>query len=104
MGQHGNSDCVFCRKVLESRDHLFFECLLIWREVMRCYLLRNPYCYWDAVITWGLQNLKRNNVKTILCKLGWEEVMYHVWIQCNARIHAENLKAGKSIIQAINYM
>ena len=35
---------------------------------MNCFLVNNPKCCWDDVVTWGLQNLKGKSFGLVLCK------------------------------------
>lgn len=74
-GYNGEVKCLFCKNVVECRDHLLFESCFsrrIWREEMkRCLLL-------DAPIIWGGRGLE-----AVISKLSWGGAVYHIWRQRN---------------------
>jgi hypothetical protein len=51
-GFQGDVKCIFCRHVIEDRDHLFFACgysSKIWQQVMSlCSMLNRPTCREDV--------------------------------------------------------
>lgn len=52
-GYVGDSLCQFCRRGIESKEHLFFHCGFskrIWREGLRSCLILDPSVEWDDVI------------------------------------------------------
>ena len=98
-GPIGDSNCVFCRNVLESRDNLFFYCFFtkrIWVSVMRLCLVSNWLFSWEDLIEWGFSNLKGKGMRSNICRLGLWATVYHIWLQRNAIIHRGHIKVDKN--------
>ena len=100
----GDSNCVFCRNALESRDHLFFDCSFtkrIWVSIMRLCLVSNPLFSWEDLIEWSSSNLKGKGMRSNICRLGLWAAVYHIWLQHNAIIHGGHIKTEEQIIKLI---
>ena len=57
-GYLGTTACVFCRGCQESRNRSFFHCFFtrrVWKELLKCCLVRNPIIVWDEVVNWGIK-------------------------------------------------
>jgi hypothetical protein len=58
--------CIFCKYVIEDRDHLFFACgysSRIWKQVMiLCSVFNPPTCLED-VVSLGLEEWKGKTMK-----------------------------------------
>ena len=57
--------CIFCRHVIEDRDHLLFACgysSRIWQQVMiLCSMLNLPSCWEDVVQFFGVGGVEGQN-------------------------------------------
>ena len=77
LGYNGGSMCLFCCRVMENSDHLFFKCSFTGRictEVMRCSLMSDPKISYDEVVSWGLHSSKVTSFRALSCKLSWHAV------------------------------
>lgn len=57
-GYKGEVKCLFCKNIIECRDHLFFNCGFskrIWREVMKKCLLPNIPTVWEEIMSQGIR-------------------------------------------------
>ena len=98
----GDSNCVFCRNALESRDHLFFNYFFTKRiqgSVMRLCLVSNRLFSWEDLIEWVSSNLKGKGMRSNICRLGLWATVYHIWLQRNAIIHRGHIKTEEQIIK-----
>jgi hypothetical protein len=62
--------CLFCRHILEDRDHLFFKCSFskrIWNFIMALCLVSDAPDDWSLLIAWGIQNLKGKSFRASIC-------------------------------------
>ncbi|XP_013624085.1 PREDICTED: uncharacterized protein LOC106330073 [Brassica oleracea var. oleracea] len=83
------TDCPFCSRSIETRDHLFLRCeysLDVWREVfIRCHPPVSTFTDWSELLSWiravGPAKLK------LMRKLATQTVIFHLWKQRNNLIH-----------------
>ena len=96
--------CLFCRHMLEDRDHLFFKCPFtkrIWDHIMALCLVFDAIDDWNMLVAWGTQHLQGKLFRTSLSKLAWWAMVYHLWLQRNARVHGGKIKTEEQIMQDI---
>ena len=56
-GNIGDSLCSYCRMIIETRKHLFFECPFskrIWQAIMELSLVPSMPYKWEEVVNWGI--------------------------------------------------
>lgn len=67
-------------------DHLFFKCdfiILIWKELLRLCLQVHVVQSWNVFIEDKARLWKKDNMKSILSKMSFEVVVYHIWMVRN---------------------
>ena len=83
--------CVFCGERDQTRDHLYFACpysYTVW-EVLACRLVGNEINPdWQWTIT-RLQRMRDKELDTILARLLFQSMVYHVWRERNVRRHQQ---------------
>lgn len=81
-GVSGEVKCLFCRSIIECRDHLYFECGFnkrIWREAMQmCSLISFPTA-WDEVLSKWMSDWRGKSLKVVVRKLDWGSTVYNIW-------------------------
>ena len=83
------TDCPFCSRSIETRDHLFLRCeysLDVWRDVfVRCHPPASSFMEWSELLSWirtaGTAKLK------LMRKLATQTIIFHLWKQRNNLIH-----------------
>jgi hypothetical protein len=103
-GAMGNVKCVFCRNMIEFRDHLFIECGLskkIWREVMKKCTFKFLFSGWDEVVREGLKAWKGKSLFSIVCKLAWGATVYSIWKHRNIGKFGNRMSSEVQILQHI---
>lgn len=60
------------------------------------------HTYWGIVLCWGLKSWK-NNLKSTLCRLGWEATIYHIWKQRNNIRHDGQVYTEEKIVSQIRW-
>jgi hypothetical protein len=68
----GEVQCLFCRNIIECRDHLFFDCGFskrLWREVMNKCLLPELPTGLEEMIGKGIREWRSKNLRARVCKL-----------------------------------
>jgi hypothetical protein len=105
-GFQGDVKCIFCRHVIEDRDHLFFACgysSKIWQQVMSlCSMLNRPTCREDVAF-FGFEEWRGKTMKTYLCRLVFAFTIYNIWRNHNALRHNNNPCSKEKLIQHIRW-
>ena len=96
--------CVFCRQGSEDREHLYFQCCFtkrIWQQIMR--QASGPYwiCNWEDIITWLRERYGTHSLSSLVVKLGFGAIVFHVWMERNRRLFGGNVRTEEDICQAI---
>jgi hypothetical protein len=80
-GFQGDVKYIFCKDVIEDRDHLFFTCgysSRIWQQVMiLCSMLNLPTC-WKDVVFLGFEEWKGKTMNAYLCRLVFASTIYNI--------------------------
>jgi hypothetical protein len=103
-GYTGDSKCVFCHSVIESRDHLFFSCSFssrIWKTCMQRYYPFVLSTDWHAVISEGCSRWKTKALMGVLCRLILSSTVYGIWHARNAIKHSGQPKTEEQILKSI---
>ncbi|GKB26479.1 RNA-directed DNA polymerase, eukaryota, reverse transcriptase zinc-binding domain protein [Tanacetum coccineum] len=77
-----------CGKESDSVPHLFFQCLIH---------LRQASCNWNDIIEMIQQLHCKNNIKSVLNKVGTAAVVYCIWIEINLRTF-QNVKRDENAV------
>ena len=88
--------CVFCRSRVESLEHLYFECSFsnrIWKQVLRRCLFNRSIGSWNEEAGWAVKILKRKEFSEGDWEIYLAAVLYHIWLNQNARIHDSRSEA-----------
>lgn len=103
-GVIANANCVLCNQCIESRDHLFFNCLFsskVWKQVLRlCCVNRTPR-YWANEFIWAKHSLRGKSFCSIIKKLAWASTIYNIWRERNSRIHNNSFLNEEGILKII---
>ncbi|KAF3530366.1 hypothetical protein DY000_02040454 [Brassica cretica] len=85
------TDCPFCSRSIESRDHMFLRCeysLDVWREVfVRCHPPVSSFTDWSELLSW-IRVVVPAKLK-LMRKLATQTVIFHLWKQRNNLIHSQ---------------
>ncbi|WZY92199.1 hypothetical protein YC2023_064528 [Brassica napus] len=83
------TDCPFCLRSIETRDHMFLRCeysLDVWREVfIRCHPPVSSFTEWSELLSW-IQTARTAKLK-LMRKLATQTIIFHLWKQRNNLIH-----------------
>lgn len=95
-------ECLLCSSSAESRGHLFFSCAYsqaVWNSFFLHPSLSPPSSLED-MLSWVNGSFRTNKLK-IICKLILQAVVYHLWMERNARLHSPSSKASHSLVKDI---
>ena len=96
--------CLLCGLVLESHDHLFFECTItaqIWEAVLHKGGIRIPTLPWNALWEWMASNWKGSSLHTKISKLCLAVSVYWIWKERNTRFHSSVSRRVDAIVHSI---
>jgi hypothetical protein len=89
-GYQGETNCIFCRNGVETRDHLFFSCSfrsgLWWNLTKLCDLEDTSTC-WAAIVDVGVQNWRKKVMKYVVCRLVFGAATHFIWRNRNDLRH-----------------
>ncbi|GJV73508.1 RNA-directed DNA polymerase, eukaryota, reverse transcriptase zinc-binding domain protein [Tanacetum coccineum] len=95
--------CVFCKKCLDSIDHLFFICELskeVWREMQKTLNVSMPFSWENSVKELcRLPNTK--NIWSIVRKLVFGAIVYFILQERNKRIFKGERRDVNSLVHVI---
>ncbi|GJT69783.1 cytokinin dehydrogenase 3-like protein [Tanacetum coccineum] len=95
--------CVFCKKCLDSIDHLFFICEFskeVWREMQKTLNVSMAFSWENSVKELcRLPNTK--NIWSIIRKLVFGAVAYFIWQEMNKRIFKGERRDVNSLVHVI---
>jgi hypothetical protein len=60
------------------------------------------FCWYD-ILSWGVQMIKKDTLKAVLCKLGWSAALYHIWKQRNDIWHGNIPRLEERILIEIKW-
>ncbi|KAF8115344.1 hypothetical protein N665_0028s0006 [Sinapis alba] len=82
--------CVLCSELLETRDHLLFECQYssdIWEALTKGFLREQYTTKWTEILALILADSQQ--VPKFILQYVFQAVMYFIWRERNARRHGE---------------
>lgn len=78
--------CVFCNMVIETHNHLFFECNYsgsIWNTIKQETGIQNSLNTWeDILLAWSMGTWRR---WTTVQRLAISATVYHIWLERNRK-------------------
>lgn len=99
--------CVLCGQELETMNHLFFQCSFsaeLKEIVLSKCLITKATQPWRNEVIWAVGKFSRKCFSNTLCKLAWAALVYHIWLERNARIFKGLSTPIPTIIQDISYV
>ncbi|XP_018464335.1 uncharacterized protein LOC108835601 [Raphanus sativus] len=76
-----SSDCPFCSRYEETRDHLMLSCpysTAVWQEVLRrCHPPSSMFTSWSELLSWVRSSPSKK--LTLLRKLAVQAVIFNIW-------------------------
>jgi hypothetical protein len=103
-GYNGDTQCVFFRHGIESRNHLFFQCSFssrVWQNCMHRCNIDVPVFDWPSVIATGCVQWKTKRLRGVLCRLALSSVVYHLWKARNEIRHQGRPKTEEQLLRSI---
>ena len=79
--------CRLCNNALESRDHLFGDCIFIRR--VKAFVCRDfpwPSSFDQDVHLMNRLSKKKHSTKALVVTMFWVDIIYYVWLQRNVKI------------------
>ncbi|XP_024015905.1 uncharacterized protein LOC112089159 [Eutrema salsugineum] len=96
--------CVFCKAQMETRNHLFFECVFtekVWSSLTRKLMAPHYTNNWDEIID-QLHHAQREFIMQWLIRYVFQTTLYTIWRERNNRRHGEQANSDKQIIQSVD--
>ena len=87
----GDAICVLCQGQVETRNHLFFECVYsetVWKGLMRKFIGSRYTSNWNQLLE-ILINTNQDNTILFLIRYTFQAVLYSIWRERNCRRHGE---------------
>lgn len=105
-----SNGCLFCKQVMETHEHLFFECSFskqVWFEVRRLIRMENVSENLNSICNHMLLHYKKKEVWSIVSPLVLGAVVYFIWQERNSRIFTKiirsYLQVSADIIQEVRW-
>ncbi|CAE5982874.1 unnamed protein product [Arabidopsis arenosa] len=89
--QNVDTSCVFCSHPMETREHLFFQCVYskkVWAELVKGILDVHFSTNWADVMTL-LASADLDKVKRFLLGYTFQNTIHTIWGERNSRRHGE---------------
>lgn len=98
------SNCPFCSREVETRDHMLLFCEYsfdVWSEVFnRCYPPTSMFTDWSELLSWIWNPSSKK--RSLLRKMGSQIVVYHLWKMRNNLIHNQISLPASTVFQRID--
>ncbi|XP_039027150.1 uncharacterized protein LOC120160903 [Hibiscus syriacus] len=104
MGIIIDCHCIFCGAVLETRNHLFFDCSVaasLWSGVYLLNGLRFRHPSWDALFAWVAASWKGKSLLTSIIKIASNALIYTIWQERNKRLFQGRSSTVEEMFYAI---
>ena len=72
-------ECCFYQNVLETQDHLFFECNYsknLWKSILQLCDLNREVGNWDSELEWALRRIKGKALISLILRIAWKTYIY----------------------------
>lgn len=99
-----NVSCVLCNEPLETREHLFFECMYstrIWEALMQGVLLDKYTVKWEELMR-VMKDSSFGKMKLFIIKYAFQASVYMIWQERNRRRHGEDASPTGLLIKLID--
>ncbi|XP_039063543.1 uncharacterized protein LOC120208310 [Hibiscus syriacus] len=86
MGIELDGCCELCSDGVESRDHLFNDCIFVvglWSKILQTCRIPYRVLCWDDTLVWAASNLKGKSLLVCILKLAWTSLLCFVWEERN---------------------
>ncbi|CAA7019698.1 unnamed protein product [Microthlaspi erraticum] len=86
-----NPSCVLCSHPMETRNHLFFECIysaMIWKALVQGLLGRKYSTDWQAIVS-IISDSNQPRIFLFLARYAFQATIHSIWKERNARRHGE---------------
>ncbi|XP_013617529.1 PREDICTED: uncharacterized protein LOC106324048 [Brassica oleracea var. oleracea] len=96
--------CGLCGERDETRDHLFFACpysFTVWEGLGRGFFGRRTNPDWYITLN-AIKRKRANRLDSILLKMIFQTVIYHIWRERNSRRHQGNWVSTNQMHKAID--
>nr|GEX43738.1 hypothetical protein [Tanacetum cinerariifolium] len=99
--KYGDMRCVFCKNVLDSHDHLFFECEFskkVW-DCLKCMVIMDdaPDC-WSEIKEFMMNRPINKSIWSILQRLLLGASIYFIWHERNGRMFQDKARSVETLI------
>ncbi|XP_020266647.1 uncharacterized protein LOC109842150 [Asparagus officinalis] len=102
------NQCVLCdNSVMESRNHLFFECRYssyVWNNLMAWLEYSWRSCSWDHVMGWYTNNLRGFGFMKKLKRMTLSGAVYWIWKERNMRIFQQKTSSPDQLIKEVKIL
>ena len=99
-----NPSCVLCQNVMESRDHLFFECSYsaeVWSKLVRGLLLNSYTTLWSELMVLILDT-NGGLLERFLIRYTLQVTVFFLWRERNERRHGSTPILAGSLVKLID--
>uniref|UniRef100_A0A1J3GTC8 Reverse transcriptase zinc-binding domain-containing protein n=1 Tax=Noccaea caerulescens TaxID=107243 RepID=A0A1J3GTC8_NOCCA len=99
-----NTSCVLCHHPLETRSHLFFDCVYsatIWKALMQGLLRRKYSTNWQAIVSL-ISDSSQPLLFLFLARYAFQATIHSIWKERNSRRHGEQPLSPNLLITLID--
>ena len=103
-GVNVRETCSLCLEELETRDHIFFGCKYskeIWKRILLLCELKREVGTWTEELQWAEQKIKGKVLISIVLRMAWKALIYHIWCERNRRLHNGDAKSSSQMLERI---
>ncbi|XP_020257745.1 uncharacterized protein LOC109834203 [Asparagus officinalis] len=93
----------FTGACLESRDHLFFECIFscnVWNHIMEWLKFEWRSSVWQQLQNWFNTRLRGKSAKQKLKRLALNAAIYNIWRERNSRLFQQKIRREEQLERA----
>ncbi|XP_039022993.1 uncharacterized protein LOC120155527 [Hibiscus syriacus] len=96
--------CLFYNDALETRNHLFADCIVVtslWNGILNLSHLSVPHMSWEVKLAWASSTWKGKSLLTSIMKIAWCAFIYKVWEERNRRIFQGKFRTVEDLLGSI---
>ncbi|XP_060195341.1 uncharacterized protein LOC132624602 [Lycium barbarum] len=106
-GMDIDAGCMFCTAFLETRNHMFVECVFsqaVWTRLMQWLQNQNYNARtWEQHLTWSLTHGKGKSQKSQIFKLVYTEGVHAIWLKRNQRVFEGQSRSVEQITKDVAF-
>ncbi|KAH0686277.1 hypothetical protein KY289_017035 [Solanum tuberosum] len=106
-GMDMDQSCKLCKQQLESRDHIYVQCLFtqqVWERIMKWLTWQwNSTTTWDDHLTWCIIRAKGKSLNAQIFKMVYAELVNGIWIERKRRIFENKGRQSEEITKEIAF-